>query len=98
MTLRSRCGGGQGLAGLIKAQPVVEHCLETAAKGLVLAQNLLGTVIQSQVELQKQVGQVQQSIGGYVDAADARMKQMEANLDALIRIIAAEHKNGHSKT
>jgi hypothetical protein len=33
----------------------------------------------------------------YVSASDTRMRQMEANLDALIRIITAEHSNGQGK-
>jgi len=32
-----------------------------------------------------------------VDAADARMKRLEENLDGLIRAITAEHQNGKSK-
>ena len=33
----------------------------------------------------------------YVDAADARMKRIEENLDALIRAITMEHSNGKGK-
>ena len=36
-------------------------------------------------------------VAEYVSASDARMRQMEANLDALIRIITAEHSNGRGK-
>jgi hypothetical protein len=36
-------------------------------------------------------------VAEYVAASDARMRQMEANLDALIRIITAEHSNGRRK-
>jgi hypothetical protein len=35
-----------------------------------------------------------QSADAYVKAADKRMARMEANLDALIRAITAEHQNG----
>lgn len=35
-----------------------------------------------------------EAITRYVEAADARMKRIEENLDALIRAITAEHKNG----
>jgi hypothetical protein len=38
-----------------------------------------------------------ESISRYVDAADARMKILEKNMDALIRAITAEHSNGKGK-
>ncbi len=34
------------------------------------------------------------AISRHVDLADARMQQIEANLDGLIRAITAEHTNG----
>jgi hypothetical protein len=37
------------------------------------------------------------SIGKYVDAAEARTKRLEENLDGLIRAITAEHSNGKTK-
>jgi len=36
-------------------------------------------------------------VADYVSAGEASMRQMEANLDALIRIITAEHSNGRGK-
>ena len=36
-------------------------------------------------------------VAAYVADSRERMKQMEANLDALIRIITAEHSNGKGK-
>jgi len=54
-------------------------------------------VVESQQGLQELFSKTQESIAAYVDAADARMKQMEANLNALIRIITADHTNGHNK-
>ena len=38
-----------------------------------------------------------EAVTGYVADSRERMKQMEANLDALIRIITAEHSNGKGK-
>lgn len=43
------------------------------------------------------MGQLTESISRYVDAADARMKRIEENLDALIRAITSEHSNGKGK-
>jgi hypothetical protein len=37
------------------------------------------------------------SISRYVEAADARMRRIEENLDGLIRVITAEHSNGKSQ-
>jgi hypothetical protein len=36
----------------------------------------------------------EEAIRQYVDAADARMKRIEENLDGLIRAITREHSNG----
>ena len=41
--------------------------------------------------------QLQEAMAEYTREANARMKQMEQNLDALIRIITAEHTNGKGK-
>jgi len=41
---------------------------------------------------------LEEVLARYAENADARMKQMEANLDALIRIITAEHKNGRGQS
>ena len=38
-----------------------------------------------------------ESVTRYTDAADARMRRIEENLDGLIRAIAAEHTNGKTK-
>jgi len=37
------------------------------------------------------------AIARYVEAADARMKRIEENLDALIRAITSEHANGKGR-
>lgn len=68
--------------------------METALRGLFEAQRL------NSENLGKLILTVDRFIEGtntYVQAANARMQQMEANLDALIRIITAEHKNGKGK-
>jgi hypothetical protein len=43
------------------------------------------------------MGVLTESISKYVDAADSRMRILEANLDALIRAITSEHSNGKGK-
>ena len=48
-------------------------------------------------QAQETIADMAASIGKYVDAADARMKRLEENLDGLIRAIAAEHSNGKNK-
>jgi hypothetical protein len=75
----------------------VEKNLETASKGLVETQLLLRVVVESQQHVVELFGKTQESIAAYVDAANIRMKQMEESLDALIRIITADHSNGHKK-
>jgi hypothetical protein len=40
------------------------------------------------------VNELAVTVARYVDAADARMKRIEENLDGLIRAITREHSNG----
>jgi DNA repair exonuclease SbcCD ATPase subunit len=47
--------------------------------------------------LEKTLQDYIQASNDYIQASNERMKQMEANLDALIRIITAEHSNGKGK-
>lgn len=46
---------------------------------------------------QKALGTLIASISAYVDQANERTKHLEENLDALIRAITTEHKNGKTK-
>lgn len=58
--------------------------IETALYGLVETQRIG----------QQSLATLTESISRYVDAADARMRRLEENLDGLIRVITAEHTNG----
>jgi ABC-type transporter Mla subunit MlaD len=60
-------------------------------------QVLLRALVESQSRTQATISGLVESIGGYVDAADARMKRIEENLDGLIRAITAEHTNGKNR-
>lgn len=57
----------------------------------------LKIVIQLQTNTNETISGLAESIGQYVDAADARTRRLEDNLDALIRAITAEHSNGKSQ-
>jgi N-acetylglucosamine kinase-like BadF-type ATPase len=72
----------------------IEGSLEAMAGGWLQIQALLKTLLESQSRNQATLGGLMESIDRYVDAADARMKRIEENLDALIRAITAEHSNG----
>ena len=64
--------------------------------GWIEIQEALKAVIKSQSRTNDQIGSLAESIGHYVDAANARTRRLEENLDALIRAITAEHSNGKS--
>jgi len=72
------------------------NTLEIQENVKVLAQ-LHVVLAQAQVRQVEAMTELTKSINGYIDASDTRMKQMEANLDALIRAITAEHSNGKTK-
>jgi hypothetical protein len=79
----------------------IEQDLAQAARTLVAVadsqaslQEYCLAVAKVQDNLGNTLRELGQSIDHYVTAADARTKQMEASLDAPIRIITAEHTNG----
>jgi hypothetical protein len=55
---------------------------------------LFHTLIEGQIRTDKSVNELAVTVTRYVDAADARMKRIEENLDGLIRAITSEHSNG----
>ena len=73
-----------------------EQRLERIENGWLEIQQALKVVIQVQTNTNERIASLAESIGQYVDAADARTRRLEDNLDALIRAITAEHSNGKS--
>jgi len=74
---------------------------QTTLKGMMevqaINQGTLQTLNQSITVLNQSITVLNESVTRYVDAADARMRRLEENLDGLIRAITAEHSNGKSK-
>ncbi len=73
-----------------------EQRMERIENGWIEIQQALKTVIDSQTRTNQTIGSMAESITRYTDAADARMRRLEDNLDGLIRAITAEHSNGKS--
>ncbi len=71
--------------------------LERIENGWLQIQQALKTVIDSQVRTNDSIADLAKSVGSYVEAADARMKRIEENLDGLIRAITREHTNGKTE-
>jgi hypothetical protein len=57
-------------------------------------QDTLIKLAAAQLQTQEAIGHLAVTVDKYVDAADARMKRIEENLDGLIRAITREHTNG----
>jgi ornithine carbamoyltransferase len=74
-----------------------EERFERIENTLQAAADTLKTLAQSQARTQEAITDMAASIGKYVDAAEARTRRLEENLDALIRAITAEHSNGKTK-
>ena len=74
-----------------------EERFERIENGWLEIQHALKTTIDAQTRTNQTIASVAESIARYADAADARMRRLEENLDGLIRAIAAEHSNGKSK-
>jgi hypothetical protein len=74
-----------------------EDRLARIENGWLDIQQALKSIIQVQTSANERMAGLAESIGRYVDAADARTRRLEDNLDALIRAITAEHSNGKSQ-
>ena len=55
---------------------------------------LIQILIEGQIRTDRSLNTLAVSVTKYVDAADARMKRIEENLDGLIQAITREHTNG----
>jgi ABC-type transporter Mla subunit MlaD len=77
----------EAITATVQAIAEAQLRTQTASEGLVKAQT----------QTQETIASMTASISKYVDAAEARMKRLEENLDGLIRAITAEHSNGKSK-
>jgi hypothetical protein len=86
----------------------IETLLEETARIVLRNEQAIVGLIKTTEGLQTAVGSLAETTAHYIDASDARMKesdarmkesdarmrQIEERLEALIRIIAAEHSNG----
>jgi len=81
-----------------------EERFERIETNLQLTSELQTKLVEAQLRLTESVSKLTESVAAHVDESRAyvaesraRMAQIEANLDALIRAITAEHKNGKQK-
>jgi hypothetical protein len=79
----------------------IETLLEETARIVLRNEQAIVSLIKTTEGLQTAVGSLAETTAHYIDASDARMKESDARmrqiddrLEALIRIIAAEHSNG----
>jgi chemotaxis regulatin CheY-phosphate phosphatase CheZ len=84
----------QAIKKVVELQEVQSSRLTKMAEAFETAHNSLAAGHNSLVEAHNHLVA---EIAGYVTDSRERQKQMEANLDALIRIITAEHSNGKEK-
>jgi ornithine carbamoyltransferase len=75
----------------------LEEQLTAVATTLQAVVNAQLALTNAQTRTQETIADMAASIGKYVDAAEARTKRLEENLDGLIRAITAEHSNGKTK-
>lgn len=75
----------------------LEEQLTAVATTLQAVVNAQLALTNAQARTQETIADMAASIGKYVDAAEARTKRLEENLDGLIRAITAEHSNGKTK-
>jgi septal ring factor EnvC (AmiA/AmiB activator) len=78
------------LAGLARSHELQQNSMASLIESHELQQSSMASLIESQMVLSQRVAE-------YVADSKERMKQLEASLDALIRIITAEHSNGKGK-
>ena len=82
----------------IEAQfAAITATLQALAEAQVRTQTATEGLVKAQTHTQEAIAGMAVSIGKYTEAADARMRRVEENLDGLIRAITAEHSNGKSE-
>jgi len=57
----------------------------------------LDKLVEAQLRLTESVSSLTASVAAFVQDSHARTRRLEENLDALIRAITTEHKNGKQK-
>jgi hypothetical protein len=72
----------------------MDERMERLADAQLHTETALGKLAEAQIRTQDAIIQLAASVGNYVEAGNERMKQLEANLDGLIRAITREHSNG----
>jgi len=70
--------------------------IQAIGESQLRTQAVIEAVARAQTSTQEALAGIAASISRYVDAADARMRRLDENLDGLIRAITAEHSNGKS--
>ena len=70
--------------------------LQAVARSQALTQDATKALAASQTRTTETIADLTATVSRYIDAADARMRRLEDNLDGLIRAITAEHSNGKS--
>ena len=70
--------------------------LQAVARSQVLTQDATKALAASQTRTTETIADLTATVSRYIDAADARMRRLEDNLDGLIRAITAEHGPGKS--
>jgi hypothetical protein len=55
---------------------------------------LFTVLLQEQAATARSIGDLAVTVNQYVASADTRLRNLEASLDALIKAITSEHKNG----
>jgi hypothetical protein len=82
----------------IEAQfAAITTTLQALAEAQLRTQTATEGLVKAQTQTQEALASMATSIGKSAEAADARMRRLEENLDGLIRAITAEHSNGKSK-
>jgi hypothetical protein len=89
-TAREEKGGSE-------VSPELESLAKLILEKQLVTQDTLTKLADAQLRTQEAIGHLTITVDKYVDAADARMKRIEENLDGLIRAITREHSNGKER-
>lgn len=85
----------QAIKKVIESQELQDHAIATLAETTEIQYRKLADAVAEYVKASNErMNALTQGVNLYIADSRERMKQMEANLDALIRIITAEHSNG----
>jgi hypothetical protein len=85
------------LEGQIRTDKLISELTLAVTRHVETADTSMTRLNEAQIRTQDAITHLAANVAQYVEAGKERIKQLEANLDGLIRAITREHSNGKER-